>query len=144
MSAACPRRSRFASRTASEAAALAAVGLSALLAGCGSNAPRLAESDAAPLVTLSHRIAGEGACAQARDIRTLQRDAARLVSAHHVPSALRADLARGVSALAARTPLCLPAAPPVSVIPPSPPPAHGHGHGHGKHGHGHGGKGDEG
>jgi len=93
----------------------------------------LTRADAAPLITLSHRIAGESACAQARDIRALQRSAARLVGAHKVPSALQATFLRGVNALAAQAPPCMPAAPPISK------PAPGRGHGHGKHGHGDGG-----
>jgi hypothetical protein len=111
-----------------------AVACAAVLTGCGgSNPPHFARADAAPLITLSHRIGGESACAQARDIRALQRSAARLVGAHKVPSALQATFLRGVNALAAQTPPCVPAAPPIST------PAPGRAHGHGKHGHGHGG-----
>ncbi|MGH3001621.1 MAG: hypothetical protein ACRDM1_02955 [Gaiellaceae bacterium] len=121
-----------------------------LLAGCGGEAaPRLAHADAAPLLALSRRIAGEGPCAQARDIETLRRRTVALVNAKHVPAALQDPLMSGVNALAEELPPCLPRIPsapvtaaPVTTAPTvkaAPAPKHGpggHGHGH-HHGHGH-------
>jgi hypothetical protein len=119
---------------------VAALALTAAVAGCGEQkAPRLARADAAPLAALSHRIAAEGPCAQARDIRKLQRTAALLVDAERVPHSLEPTLIAGVQALAARTPPCVPAVPAISP----PPPTHGHGHGHGNHDHGHGDRGGD-
>ena len=109
---------------------------SAFLAGCGSAGPHLTRSDAAPLIALTHAIAGETACAQARDIGRLQARTIALVNAHRVPSALQDSLMSGVNALTAQAPLCLP---PVPASTPSPlsPQNQGHGHGHhGKHGEG--------
>jgi hypothetical protein len=119
---------------------VAALAFTAAVAGCGDQkAPRLARADSAPLIALSHRIAAERPCAQARDIRTLQRRAALLVDAQRVPRALEPTLVAGVQALADRTPPCVPAVPAISVPPPPPAPApHGRDHGHGKHGHGKG------
>ena len=108
----------------------------AFLAGCGSAGPHLTRSDAAPLIALTHAIAGETACAQARDIGRLQARTIALVNAHRVPSALQDSLMSGVNALTAQAPLCLP---PVPASTPSPlsPQNQGHGHGHhGKHGEG--------
>ena len=114
-----------------------------LLAGCGGRTPRLERSDAAPLVALAHRVPGEAACAQARDIRTLRRRAIALVNAGRVPAELQEPLMSGVAALAEQTPVCLPKVP-ASSPSPQPPPAPGpappgkekakekHGHGHGK------------
>jgi hypothetical protein len=118
---------------------VAAPVLAALLAGCGSSSkgPHLARADAAPLINLSQRIPGEAACAQARDIHSLQRDAVRLVNAHRVPRALQETLVGGVNALAAQAPPCLPPVP--AVIAPAGE-GRGHGHGHGRH-HGDGGDG---
>jgi len=105
------------------------------------------------LISLAHRIAGEGACAQARDIPVLQRRATALVNAGKVPARLEESLMSGVAALAEQRPICLPkvtAAPPSPSPTPPPAPATGggppRGHGH-EHGHGHGkghGRGDEG
>jgi hypothetical protein len=108
--------------------------VAALLAGCGgSDGPHLARADAAPLISLSHRIAREGACAQARDIRTLQRRAVGLVNRRRVPAALQETFLSGVNALADQAPACVPAVPPAVV--PARSRVHGHGHkGHGKHG----------
>lgn len=101
------------------------------VAGCGgSSEPHLARADVAPLISLSQRIAAEGACAQARDIRTLQSGAQRLVNERRVPRGLQAPLLGGVSALAAQTPACVPAVIPVVI------PSRGHGKGHGHEGHG--------
>ena len=117
------------------------------LAGCGGgrHVPLLAHDDARGLISLAHRIAGEGACAQARDIPRLRRRAIVLVNAHRVPPALQDTLLSGVNALGALTPVCLPAVPrqPVTTTSPAPPPAppparhkppkpHGHGHDKGK------------
>jgi len=142
--------------------------LGALVTGCGSDGgtPRMARADVAPLIRLADRISREGPCAQARDIRVLDRERAALVSAHRVPSALAGSLASGVDALVAQMPVCVPAvarsAPPPPPPPPEPPPAtppedrkgkhdkhdkqSKHGHGHGKeHGDKHGDEGgDEG
>ena len=116
----------------------------------------MARSDAAPLITLSHRISREGVCAQSRDIPELQDRAIALVNAHRVPATVAESLISGVNALAAQTPVCLPAVPattttPVSTPAPAPrpaphphpeprpphhePPHHEHHHGHGGHDH---------
>jgi hypothetical protein len=131
-----------------------------LLTACaGGGQPRLARSDAAPLIALSNRIAAEGACAQARDIRALQARAIRLVNAKRVPGELQERFLGGVNLLASRVPACVPTAPPAaasggttSAAPGTGSPGrrspgeqkhgeggkpHGNGHGHG-HGHGHG------
>jgi hypothetical protein len=116
---------------------VAALALTTAAAGCGDHkAPRLAQTDAAPLVALSHRIAAEGACAQARDIRKLQQTTALLVDAQRVPPSLEPTLVAGVKALADRTPPCVPAVPATSATPTHASPSKGHRHGHGKHGHG--------
>ena len=108
--------------------------IAAVLSGCGTdNAPRLSQSDATPLLVLSHRIAGEKPCAQARDIRTLTQRATKLVAANRVPAALAPALLGGVRDLTARTPPCVAVVPAVS--PASPGRSHGKGHGHG-HGDG--------
>jgi hypothetical protein len=119
---------------------VAALGFTLAVSGCGDQkAPHLARTDAAPLVALSHRIATEGACAQARDIRKLQRSAALLVDAKRVPHSLEPTLVAGVQALAGHTPPCVPAVPAISAAPlPSHGPSHGHGHAHRKHNHEHG------
>lgn len=118
---------------------IAALAFTATVAGCGSHKPpTLARADAAPLVALSHRIAAEGPCAQARDIRKLQQSAALLILAERVPHSLEPTLVAGVKALADRTPPCVPAVPAISTSPPSSTTRKGHGHGHGKHGDGHG------
>jgi hypothetical protein len=118
---------------------VAALAFTAALSGCGDQkAPRLARTDAAPLVALSHRIAAEGACAQARDIRKLRRSAAVLVNANRVPHSLEPALVAGVKALADRTPPCVPVVPASAATPPAAPRPPGRGSGHDKHGHGHG------
>jgi hypothetical protein len=108
-----------------------------LLAGCGGGGgPHLARQDAAPLITLAAKISREGACAQARDIRTLRSRATALINAHRVPATLQEPLSSGVNALI--EPVCLPAIPsdttPTITIVPSHGKAHKHekGHGHGK------------
>jgi hypothetical protein len=110
----------------------------ALLAGCGgSNGPHLARADVAPLINLSHRIASEGACAQARDIHALQRSALRLVNERRVPRDLQETFLSGVNELVAQTPACVPVVP-LTVIP-----SRGRGNNHGNKGHGkHGEHGD--
>jgi len=144
----CRTSWRRVSRTASSAAALL------LLAGCGggSDAPKLAHGDAAPLIDLAARIAREGSCAQARDIPRLSRAAIALVNSHRVPAALQEPLVSGVNDLSSHAPLCLPAVEPASTTPaPRPTPRakpagpgrgkhHGRGNGHG-HGHDDGGQG---
>ena len=122
--------------------ALAAAGV---LAGCGGHAgPRLARADAAPLIALTDRIAHEGRCAQARDIRELDRLRLELVQSRRVPAALLEQFSAGVNALTEQTPTCLPAVAADRPSPPPPPPPTGdegeqHGHDHKeKHGHGHG------
>ena len=106
-----------------------------VLAGCGSSGPHLARRDAAPLITLADKIAREGACAQARDIRALSALRLQIINAHKVPTALQEPLSSGVNALVAQTQPCLP---PVAVAPPTPehgpepkPPGPKHDH-HGK------------
>jgi hypothetical protein len=131
-------------RTLSRAAWLTACS-AALLAGCGGGTPTLARTDAASLIELAHRVPGEDACAQARDIRSLRSRAIALVNAGRVPEELQEPLMSGVAALAERMPVCLPKVPASSVSPPPAPPAppspaphgkrkheHKHGHGHGK------------
>jgi hypothetical protein len=111
--------------------------------------PAIARADAAPLAALATRIAGEGACAQRRDIATLQQRAVSLVNARRVPAQLQEQLLSGVNALAADAPPCIPSVPvettPVSPPPKpkprphghAPPPHHGHDHGPGHGGHHH-------
>ena len=107
------------------------------LAGCGGDGrPYLPRTDAAPLIALSKRIAHEGRCAQARDIRILQTRTIALVNAHRIPAALQESLLSGVNQLAAQTPVCVPRVTPVTTTPAAPSP---HTHGKGKHrGHGEG------
>ena len=94
---------------------------SALAVACGAGGgPKLQQTDAAQLVSLAHRIANEGACAQARDIPRLHTRAIALVNAKRVPDELQEPLMSAVNALAAQAPLCLPTVPASS---PSPPPA---------------------
>jgi hypothetical protein len=118
-----------------------------LLGGCGGGGgAHLNRTDVAPLIALAGRIAHEAPCAQARDIRALDRQRVALLNAGKVPRTLQEPFSSGVNALVAQTPPCLPAVP-AAVAPPVAPVApagdgrrHGHGHGHGEH-HGHG-KGD--
>ena len=112
--------------------ALLAATATMLLAGCGGGGPRVAHDDAAPLITLADKIAGEAPCAQARDIRTLAARRAALVNAHRIPAALQEPLSSGVNALVALTPPCLSSGPAATVTPPTTTTAPGHGHGHGK------------
>jgi hypothetical protein len=103
------------------------------LVGCGSSEPRLAQTDAQPLIALTTRIAHEGACAQARDIAEVKRQALRLVNQGRVPAKLQEPFISGVNALGEQTPACVPTVTPT-------PPQHGKGHGkrkgHDKHGEG--------
>jgi hypothetical protein len=92
-------------------------------------------------VTIARRIAGEGACAQRRDIGLLRRQTMVLVSSHRVPPALAGRLMRGVNSLVADTPLCVTAVPAPKPKPPPPPKKHDHGHEQ-HHGHGNDGGGD--
>jgi hypothetical protein len=118
-----------------------------VLAGCGGSSarPTLAKADAAPLIALAGKIAGENACGQARDIPRLTRKTIALVNTGRVPAGLQEQLVSGVNDLAAQAPACVktvPAPTPTSPAP-APPPKHpGKGKGHGKHGNGDGG-GDE-
>ena len=73
-------------------------------------------TDAAPLIALSKRIASEARCAQARDIRTLQRahDRARQRPARAEQAAGDARSAASTQ-LASQTPVCVPRVAPVAV-----------------------------
>lgn len=124
-------------RTLSRAAWLTACS-AVLLAGCGGGGPALDRRDAASLIALAHRVPGEGACAQSRDIRVLRQRAIALVNAGRVPAELQEPLMSGVSALAEQMPICLPTVPASTPSPPSSPSPHARGKGQEKHGHGHG------
>jgi len=100
-----------------------------LLTGCGGSQPRLAQSDARPLISLTNRIANEGACAQARDIAALRARAVGLLNQGRVPARLQEPFLSGVNALGELTPACVPT---VLPAPTSPSPKPGHGKGHGK------------
>jgi hypothetical protein len=134
------------------------------LAGCGSGgnaSPRIPRADAEPLIALADRISHEGPCAQARDIRELDRKRAVLVSARRIPPALADSLSAGVHSLVEQMPVCVPAvarSAPAPPPPPAPSPSapedrkdkhddhgkHDHGHGHGKkHGGDHGDEGGD-
>jgi hypothetical protein len=95
------------------------------LVGCGGSEPRLARTDAQPLVALTTRIAHEGACAQARDIAAVRARALRLVNEGRVPAKLQEPFLSGVNALGEQAPACVPKVTPA-------PPEHGKGHGKGK------------
>jgi hypothetical protein len=120
-------------RTGSSAA------LVALVAGCGGSAapPKLAQTDAAPLIALAGKIAGEDKCGQARDIPLLTRKTIALVNTGRVPAGLQEQLVSGVNDLAAQAPACVRTVP-VPVPTPAPAPAKhpGKAKGHGKHGGG--------
>jgi hypothetical protein len=105
------------------------------LVGCGGSEPRLARTDAQPLIALTTRIAHEGACAQARDIAAVRARALRLVNEGRVPAKLQEPFLSGVNALGEQTPACVPA---VTPTPPAPQhrKGHGKGKGHDKHGEG--------
>jgi len=134
------------------------------LAGCGGDGGTrlMARTDAAPLIRLADRIAHEGPCAQARDIRRLDHRSAALVTSRRIPPALAGSLSAGVDSLVEQMPVCLPAvarstpAPPPAQAPPPPEAGedkhdkhdrgHGHGQGHGqdkKHGGDHGNEGGD-
>ena len=103
----------------------------------------MARQDAAPLITLADRIAREGPCAQARDIRALSELRTTLINAHKVPSELQDPLSSGVNALVAAMPPCLPAVP-AATVPPTTTVVPGHGkHQKAKHGHHGKGKGED-
>ena len=78
------------------------------LVGCGSGEQRLARTDVRPLLALTTRVAHEGACAQARDIAAVQRQALRLVNQGRVPAELQEPFFSGVNELGERTPTCAP------------------------------------
>lgn len=103
------------------------------LVGCGSSEPRLARTDAQPLIALARRIAHEGACAQVRDIVALQKQSLRLVNAGRVPAKLQEPFLSGVNALGEQKPACVPK---VSPTPPEDGKDHGKHKGHDKHGEG--------
>jgi hypothetical protein len=109
------------------------------LTGCGGgrSGPHLARADAAGLISLTHRIAGEATCAQAGDIPKLRARAVALVNARRVPAALEEPLLSAVNALAATQPVCLPTTPASTTTPAVTLPApHAHGHPHPPHPHG--------
>ena len=75
--------------------------------GCGSKStPKLERVDAAPLLALAHRIGGEEACAQARDIPRLQARAIALVNSGRVPDDLQEPMMSAVGAVTAAQPSC--------------------------------------
>lgn len=124
------------------AAAIIAAAAVLAAAGCGGSPPRLARTDAAPLIALADRIALEAPCAQKRDLAAVRAHAIALVNRQAVPSELQEPLLAAANDLASRSPACVLAPPPVAARPtPAPPgekPPHpGHGHGRGR-GHGHG------
>jgi hypothetical protein len=134
-SAASPSRSPRAWLRASSFACLAAL----VVAGCGGRSePRLDRADATELIALAHRIAGEGACAQARDIPRLRARATALGNAHRVPAELQEPLMSGIGALGEQTPMCLPSVAAETTTPAAPPPASRKAHGKQGHEHGHG------
>jgi hypothetical protein len=92
--------------------------------------------DAAQLVSLAHRIPGEGACAQARDIGLIRDRATALVNARRVPRELLEPLMSAVGALGDEVPLCLPAVTThaTTSVPTTPSPGKHHKH---QHGHDH-------
>jgi hypothetical protein len=76
---------------------------SALAAGCGSNGgAKLARADGAPLISLVHRIAHEGAGRRARDIPVLRDRAIGLINAKRVPETLQEPLLSMVNAVGPR------------------------------------------
>jgi hypothetical protein len=87
-------------------AALAAVCAAAV--ACGSHEPRLKRVDAAPLISLTQRIAREGPCARRRDLSTLRTRAIALVNRHAVPSALQEPFVSAVNELASHAVTCAP------------------------------------
>lgn len=101
--------------------------LCVVLAGCGDSTPKLGHDDAAGLIRLTNAIAGEGSCAQARDISAVSARAIQLVNQGRVPGELQEPLLAGVNSLAAHHPSCEPAA--LKAAPPLLPwqvPKHGH------------------
>jgi hypothetical protein len=73
---------------------------SALVAGCGSSGgPKLEHADGAALLSLTHRIATEGARGQARDIPRLRNRTIALINARKVPAELQEPLLSLVNAL---------------------------------------------
>lgn len=109
---------------------------SALAAGCGSaGSPKLEHADGVALISLAHRIAGEGSCAQARDIPRLRARAIALVNAGKVPADLQEPFISAVGALGAQAPLCLPTVTTAPRTPtPEPAPRGKHNRDHGHHG----------
>ena len=129
-----------------------------LLAGCGGQArrspePRLAQRDAAQLVSLAQQVARDApadGCAAQREIAALSAKAHELVDAGRVPVRLRTQLLAGVAAVAADAPVCTPQPAPAPAAAPATTPAPVEKHDNGKHkgekkhgngkGHGHGDK----
>jgi hypothetical protein len=73
---------------------------SALVAGCGSDGgPKLEHADGAALISLVHRIAGEGAAGRARDISRLRDRTIALINAKKVPAELQEPLLSKVNAV---------------------------------------------
>ena len=73
---------------------------SALVAGCGSdNRPKLEHADGASLISLAHRIAGEGAAGRARDVPMLRDRTIALINARRVPANLQEPLLSMVNAV---------------------------------------------
>jgi len=94
-------------RTLWRAASLAASSaLVAAVVGCGTSSPRLPRSEATPLLALAHRIAGEGSCAERRDIRRLRARAIAAVNTGRVPPPFQEPLLSGIGALVELTPAC--------------------------------------
>jgi hypothetical protein len=103
------------------------------LVGCGSSEPRLARTDAQPLIALTTRIAHEGACAQARDIAAVRARVLRLVNEGRVPAKLQEPFLSGANALGEQAPACVPAVTPTPAVPEDGK-GHAKGKGHRKHG----------
>lgn len=73
---------------------------SALVAGCGSHAgPKLEHADGVALISLAHRIAGEGPGDRGRDIPTLRNRTIALINARKVPPKLQEPLVSMVNAV---------------------------------------------
>jgi hypothetical protein len=119
---------------------VASLSVCSALAGCGGGShATIPRTDADQLAALAKQIAGEGPCAQRRDIPRLQQNALQLVSAQRISADLGRQLVAGTNVLAADAPPCVPAVPTTTVTPPQPkkpPKPHDdhHDHHHGKHG----------
>jgi hypothetical protein len=130
-----PHRLTSAPRGFRKLSLVASLSVCSALAGCGGGShATIPRADADQLATLARQIAGEGPCAQRRDIPQLQQRALQLVSSQSVSAAVGRQLVAGVNALAADAPPCVPAIPATTVTPPPPQKEKKHGHGHGHHG----------